>query len=350
MSGSAQNMLTLSELYFTDGDGSYRFQWSNQAYIFDRAKPHRNDYDLDDEEEYAEYIIDLARYDLVQKHLNDGSQNAASYKITIYDKDTGNVAYTQTLSGCSVDVELDEGEYLWEVEAYDAQGNLITSSGRAYIYAWCDDWSMERIDEVDYNSSSASFNVYDGTCDYAHNAYIGRVSSNTEDKDFYFLMSGPADPEEAWNDAAYGGYMVSTNKVDGSYDTTGNCLIGKSGIYEYENGQWNYKVFVNLEFGVSDDPRSEKDYLYTDGGAEGNKLYKWDPVRNNIVEVLTASDEIYYISDEYYNTRDGVFSIADNSLVLSYQCRYGECPVYDDLFFNIFAKNSSAWLFIRVRD
>ena len=135
--------------------------------------------------------------------------------------------------------------------------------------------------------------------------------------------------------------MVSTNKVDESYDATGNCLIGKSGIYEYENGQWNYKVFVNLEFGVSDDPMSEKDYLYTDGGAEGNKLYKWDPVRNNIVEVLTASDEIYYISDEYYNTRNGVFSIADNSLVLSYQCQYGECPVYDDLFFNIFAKNSS---------
>ena len=111
MSASNQNMLTLSELYFTDRNGNYRFQWSNQAYIFDRPQPVQSDYDFSgDENEIDQYYIDLARYDLVQKHLNDGSQNAASYKITIYDKDTGNVAYTQTLSGCSVDVELDEGE------------------------------------------------------------------------------------------------------------------------------------------------------------------------------------------------------------------------------------------------
>ena len=92
MGMTIENMLSLSEVYFTDGAGKYRLQWSNKALICNYAKPDIDDYydEEDNELEEDNYFADMAKYELIQGHLNDGSEKAASYRINIYERISGN--------------------------------------------------------------------------------------------------------------------------------------------------------------------------------------------------------------------------------------------------------------------
>ena len=340
MALTVKPMLYLADLYFINDDGSYRLQWTNQALV-DQAT-HPGEFDDDNE-----YYQQLAKYQYLTSHLNDGSNRAVSYRVNIYDKNNGRCIYSTVVTdGTSLDVDLSPQEYLWEVEALDARGQVITRSEKAYLNTECTDWDCYDA-QVSYQDSSAdrqmcSLGEY---WKYMRMAVGGKIiGKNIEDATFIVCGPGGCGNSEAWNIPKREGYMYSVSNAFGGFDgeflLTGNCLITCGGIYEYENGQWNYKMFTDPWMYGCEFPGSSSDYLLADE-AHGNILYKWDPLQDKLVEVLKASSEIYYISDYYYVTKDGVFSIADKSQILKYNVAWGENPVFNDMFVNIMAENSN---------
>ena len=334
-------MLYLSELYFTDGDGSYRFQWTNQAWLDQNTHPGSQ---VDDNEYYQA----LAKYNYISEHLNDGSNKAVSYRINIYDRDSQKKIFTNVISDFSINVNLEEGEYLWEIQALDGNGNIITTSEKSYINTQFDDWENDatisyrdsctshQVGEVGEERNTGSFPDY-----HARVAWAGRIISGGNDSNF--IVCGPCEcgNEAAWEFAQDAGFTYSTANAFGGFEgeflLCGNVLITCSGLYEYENGQWNYKIFTAPWVDGPETGTAEKAYFFVEGE---KTIYEWNSQQDKIVEVLTAAKEIYYVSDYYYVTQDGVFSIKDKSKVVDYDVRYGECPVFDDLFFNIYAENS----------
>ena len=334
-------MLYLADLYFINDDGSYRLQWTNQALVDRVTHPGS----VDDDNEYYQQ---LAKYQYLTDHLNDGSDRAVSYRVNIYNKNSGRCIYSTVVNdGTSLDVDLSPEEYLWEVEALDAHGRVITRSEKAYLNTECTDWDYYDA-QVSYRDSSADRqmcslgNYWDN---YMRMAAGGKIiGENIEDATFIVCGPGECGNSEAWNIPKREGYMYSVSNAfggfDGEFSLTGNCLITCGGIYEYEDGQWNYKMFTDPWMYGCEFSGSSSDYLLADE-AHGNILYKWDPQQDKLVEVLKASSEIYYISDYYYVTKDGVFSIAEKKQVLKYNVEWGENPVFNDMFVNIMAENSN---------
>ncbi len=345
MGMTIENMLSLSEVYFTDGDGKYRLQWSNKALICNYAKPDIDDYyDYEDDElEEDNYFADMAKYELIQGHLNDGSEKAASYRINIYERISGDKIYSEEVNGFAAEVNLYEGEYLWKVEALDSFGNVITSSSKAYINTCFDDWDCG--DNVSYNDSSANHQIIEGPG--YHGKFNGRIirlvyaeKIKTQDTEVYIFTCGPFDGDagSSWEIAKESGFMYSTETIDFDPETTANCLVTRAGIYEYENGQWNYKLFTEESFDISGN-MTNNNYLFLGEGPYGKDIYKYDTQQHSIVKVLTAASNVYGVSQNYYLTHYGVFDINNKSQVLSYDARYGEHLLFDDMFFNVFAKD-----------
>ena len=336
MSYRVQDMLYLGDLYFTDSSGNYRLQWTNRAWVDQVVHPG----EVEDDNEYYQQ---LAKYEYLSDHLNDGSGNAYSYRVNVYDKDTNQIVHTQVTSNFNVSVDLDCGEYLWEVEALNSSGQLITRSEKSYINTYFTNWSNAMSDVGDgivyfgdnFQSNSGSSIRWSAA---------GGVAGESRPLEC-FVVCGPGHcgNETAWEIPQQDGYTFSVSNAfggfDGEFALAGNCLVTCGGIYEYENGSWNYKLFTDPWMSIYED--GDAGYMFTDGESDGNKIFRWDAASDSMVTVLTAANEIYYISDYYYVTCNGVFSIANNSQILSYDVRYGECPVFNDMFLNIYAKDQS---------
>ena len=336
-----KNMLTLADLYFTDGKGNFRFQWSNQALVNSQQREPQFD------DDHYEYFQDLAKYEYVQEHLNDGSNNAVSYRVNIYNKKSGKLVATQTVNDFDAEFALGKGQYLWEVEALDVSGRVITKSEKAYFYSPdFDDYDNEA--KISYKDSSANHQIAEiETCYdsfsysygsmYVRLAVIGKIISG--DNEAYFSICGPAEcgSETSWDLAEEGGYMYPVSNAFGGFPgeffMTENCLLANSGIYVYENGQWNYKYFTQPEF-----DGSGSDYIFVE---DDRTIYQYDVENNTLKTICTSPKDIYMVSGLYYATSDGIFSIEDSRQILSYNVKYGEHLLYDDLFFNIFAKDTS---------
>ena len=341
MAYSVKSMLYLADLYFTDGEGNYRFQWTNKAFA-DKVK-HPGAVEDD-----SSYYQDLAKYEYMSEHLNDGSGNAQSYRITIYSEETEEAIYSIVTDDFSVSVSLGKGEYLWEVEALDKYGNVITVSEQSYVNTSFDNWE----DEPDYiyfkDSSADRFMAHAG--DYYNHirwAVGGAIFSKDGETTDYFTVCGPGlcGNEEAWQIPLEEGYSFSVSNAfggfGGEFALTGSCMVTCGGIYEYEDGRWNYKMFTAPWFSCTQQGGTT-DYLFTeDGGLYSNVLYKWDTENDTIVKVLTAEDEIYCVSDRYYVIQDGVYSIEDNEQILARDVIYGENPVFNDMYLHVYAKNAS---------
>ena len=340
MAYSVKEMLYLADLYFTDGEGNYRFQWTNKAFV-DKVK---HPGEVEDDNEYYQA---LAKYNYMTDHLNDGSGEAQSYRITIYSEETEEAVYSAVTDDFSVSVSLGKGEYLWEVEALDAQGNVITVSEQSYVNTSFDDWEDEP-EMLFFNDSSAD-RFMGNMGDHVTNirwSSAGGIFSKEGSADF-FIVCGPGwcGNETAWEIPQEEGYMFSVSNAfggfGGEFNLTGNCLVTCGGIYEYEDGRWNYKMFTAPWFSCTQQGGTT-DYLFTeDGGLYSNVLYKWDTENDTIVKVLTAEDEIYCVSDRYYVIQDGVYSIEDNEQILARDVIYGENPVFNDMYLHVYAKNAS---------
>ena len=126
MAYSMKPMLYLADLYFSDGQNKFRFQWTTQAWVDRVSKPtYDDDYD---------YFQNLSKYNYLKEHLNDGSQNAVSFRINIYDKENPDIIkYTKEVNSCEAEFTMEAGEYLWDVTALDAKGNEITRSEKSYF-------------------------------------------------------------------------------------------------------------------------------------------------------------------------------------------------------------------------
>ena len=348
-----QNMLSLAEVYFTDGNGNYRFQWSSNALICNFGKPNINDYYYEDDDEWdtEEYYRALAKYELIQKHLDDGSEKAASFRINIYDMKSGDVVYSNVVSTFEDEVNLIAGEYLWEVEALDSKGNVITVSSKAYINSCFDYWD-DMIEIVEYSDSSAEHTVFE--CgdyigefngDYYPRASAGKISTDGDKAKFIICCPAViwgddnAESEAIWNVAKKYGFMCSADSIDPAPEATSNCMVTRSGIYEYENGKWIYKLFIEEEFDVSG-YMTGNDYLFTQEGPYAKNIYKYDTATDSVIKVLTAASDVYGISKYYYLTEDGVFNIDNRSQILKYDVCYGEHLLFDDMFFNVYAEST----------
>ena len=338
---TTQTMLYLSELYFIDGNDSYRFQWTNQIWIDKNIHP-------GEPEDDSEYYQALAKYNYISNHLNDGSDKAASYRINIYDRDSEEKIFTAVTGDFSINVELENGEYLWEIQALDGNGNVITTSEKSYVNTEFDDWEDDATISYRDSSSSHQLGEVGDVCGNSFPdkgcrvAWAGRIISG--EKDSNFMVCGPADcgNESAWEFSQDAGFTYSIANAfggfDGEFPLCDDVLITCSGLYEYENGQWNYKIFTAPWVCGPKTGSTDKAYFFVDGE---NTIYEWNSDQDKIAEVLTAAKEIYDISDYYYVTQDGVFSIKNKSTVVDYDVQYGEHLVFDDLFFNIYAENSA---------
>ena len=106
MALTVKPMLYLADLYFINDDGSYRLQWTNQALVDRVTHPGS----VDDDNEYYQQ---LAKYQYLTDHLNDGSDRAVSYRVNIYNKNSGRCIYSTVVNdGTSLDVDLSPEEYL----------------------------------------------------------------------------------------------------------------------------------------------------------------------------------------------------------------------------------------------
>ena len=117
-------MLSCSDIYFVNDDGEYRLQWSTSALIEGLSKP------VLDDDDYDEYYRQLAKYNYIKKHKNDSSNTAAKFLCRVYDYQTGNLIDSIQTDGFCAEFDLESGEYLWDVQALDDKGNVITSSGK----------------------------------------------------------------------------------------------------------------------------------------------------------------------------------------------------------------------------
>ena len=133
-------MLSLGDLYFTDGNGNYRLQWSTTAVVEKIAKPNAADFgrpgDYDDD-----YYKQLAKYNYLNAHKNDQSNTAAKFVCRVYDLETEALVREVETADKSATVALDAGEYLWEVAALDKSGKTITTSERFYICTGFSEWN-----------------------------------------------------------------------------------------------------------------------------------------------------------------------------------------------------------------
>ena len=335
-------MLYLADLYFTDGNENFRFQWTTKAFVAESAN-------MPNDSEEEEYYQDLAKYNYRQEHLNDGSNKAVKFKVTIYDKKNKTEIASKIVNGFEAEFKLNDGEYLWDVVALDANGNEITRSEKAYFI----NPDFEDYDDLDadisYKDSSANHKIVDidsiygdvntgiNGCWICRKSVIGKI--NTGNKEAYFSVCGPGDcgDEEAWNMAQNGGYMYSVSNAFGGFNgeflASKDCLITCGGIYEYENGKWNYKLFTE-PWMCGSEAKAEKNYMFYD-----RTIYTWDTEQDKLVEVRTVENEIYFISDLYYLTEEGVFSIEKNEHILEYNVEYGENLIFNDMFFNVFVRD-----------
>ena len=340
MSFSIKPMLYLADLYFTDGNDNFRFQWTTDTLVSHTQTP--PEYDGDDENEYYQK---LAKYTYIQKHLDDNSDKAVSFQVNIYAKKSGKLVASQNVTSCEAEFHLADGEYLWEVTALDANGNVITTSEKSYfVNPDFEDYDDNDVN-ISYRTSSLNHQV---ACIETINApingmYYGKISEIgkiiTGKKEAYFSVCGPFNgDEETWELAQQGGYAFSVSAAYGGFDgefyLTGSLLVTCGGIYEYENGKWNYKLFaepwINAPEGHTGD-----DFLYI-----GNTIYKWDTAKDQLVAVRTTDKDIYYISDHYYVNADGVFSINTSKQIVDHEIYYGECPLFNDMLVNSFARNA----------
>ena len=194
MAYTVKNMLYLADLYFSDGKGTFRFQWTTKAFDDGLSKPTRYD--------DSEYYQMLSKYQYRKEHLNDGSKNAASFRVTVYDKTGTNVIRSATVDGTDFDAEfkLDAGEYLWDVAALDASGKVITVSEKSYVNTNVRDYGNN---EISYSTSSSNHLVaYAGEFWNDHfRACTGKIISG--DDEAYFNVCGQAGMsyDEAWDHA-----------------------------------------------------------------------------------------------------------------------------------------------------
>ncbi|MBR7107016.1 MAG: hypothetical protein IKC89_01240 [Lentisphaeria bacterium] len=337
MSFSTKNMLYLADLYFTDGNDNFRFQWTTDAWVSELPVHPGVPEDHDDNNEYYQK---LAKYTYMQDHLDDNSSTAASFKVSIYAKKSGKLVASKNVTSCEAEFHLANGEYLWEVTALDANGNVITTSEKSYfVNPDFDDFDDEDA-QTSYRTSSRNHKVAYIETTYEHGvktSEIGKII--TGGKDAYFSVCGPhSGNENTWECAQEGGYAFSVSAAFGGFD--GEFYLGKNilstcgGIYEYENGKWNYKLFTE-PWMLTSEANPDTDYLYW-----GNTIYKWDCAGDKLIVVRETDKEVYYISDHYYINADGVFSIATGKQVLAYNISIGECPLFNDMLVHSFARNA----------
>ena len=331
-------MLSCSDIYFVNDDGKYRLQWSTNALVEGISKP------VLDDDDYDEYYRQLAKYNYIKKHKNDSSNTAAKFLCRVYDYQTGNLIKSIQTDGFCAEFDLASGEYLWDVQALDDKGNVITSSGKNYICTFpCNNNSsgVSAKDSSQYHTISHSGDSYGNSFRLAVAIEINSHDGNTAN----FIVCGPSQngPHMDWEAAIEGGFDFSdSNAFDGF---TGNFCMGKDtmissrGIYEYENGQWNYKTFTESQYYASEAGFSN-DFLFTDGGANGKTIYQWNSETDRLVSIQTAPGDVYGLSANYYICADGVFSINSGKKIINRKIFYGENLIYDDMYLNVVAQNN----------
>lgn len=225
MSFSTKNMLYLADLYFTDGNDNFRFQWTTDAWVSELPVHPGVPEDHDDNNEYYQK---LAKYTYMQDHLDDNSSTAASFKVSIYAKKSGKLVASKNVTSCEAEFHLANGEYLWEVTALDANGNVITTSEKSYfVNPDFDDFDDEDA-QTSYRTSSRNHKVAYIETTYEHGvktSEIGKII--TGGKDAYFSVCGPhSGNENTWECAQEGGYAFSVSAAFGGFD--GEFYLGKN--------------------------------------------------------------------------------------------------------------------------
>lgn len=353
------NMLSLGDIYFTDGKGNFRFQWSTSA-LYDNKliNPDPALFLEDGGEIDDDYFVLKSRYNQVSAHQNDGSNNAANFICRVYDRATNAVVREAAVNGTSVEFNLPDGEFLWDVTAVDGAGNEITRSEKNYICTYPAAWendsmkisakdssSTHLIGEVGGVYADAEFN---GQMYSARLALAGRIKNINDQTESNFIVSGPEIGEEkAWNAAQAEGYAYSVSNacgtLSGDFVISGDLLLTDAGLYVYENGQWNYKFFVQPWLWGSES-FDDASVLFCDGGGlYGKTVFRWNPEAGTLEEMITAKKQIYMISGKYHVTEDGVFSNTTGKKILSYKIADGEGEhrIYNDLFLNSYLKDGS---------
>ncbi|MBR7121193.1 MAG: hypothetical protein IKC94_02995, partial [Lentisphaeria bacterium] len=332
-------MLSCADIYFINDDGEYRLQWSTSALIEGLSKP------VLDDDDYDEYYRQLAKYNYIKKHKDDSSDTAAKFLCRVYDYQTGNLIDSIQTDGFCAEFDLESGEYLWDVQALDDKGNVITSSGKNYICTSpCNNNPMgvSAKDSSQYHTISHTGDCYGDSFRLAVAIEISSYDGNTAN----FIVCGPSQngPHMDWEAAEAGGFDFSDSNAfegfTGKFCMGKDTMISSRGIYEYENGQWNYKTFTEIRYGASEAGFSN-DFLFTDGGANGKTIYQWNSETDRLVTIQNAPGDVYRLSANYYICADGVFSINSGKKILDRKIFYGENLIYDDMYLNVVAQNQS---------
>ena len=358
------SMLSLADLYFftenSDGEYTYRFQWSTQAVkgaVDGVFNPNINDYYDDEEEEVdSDYYITKALYDYVSANKNDGTDQADSFIFRIYEKDTGALVKEIATTGKSIDITDLNGEYLWNVTALK-DGQVIKTSEKLYFHTYHKKCGLEGGPNGagDY-SESEIYNASSENHAMRQTAFSGHIvqgvitSYGTVASDFFVCgeagnHGGPRNGKEPYEAAKNGGYLFSISNSHGGigrgFQTTENCLFSQSGIYVYNNGQWDY-VAYNTKVDVAIHCESGNFFALDDDSVTDTAtrtLYKYNPESGEIETIATASGTIDLISSNglYYQSYDGVYRISDNQKVLAQNIDDGEYYLFDDIAVNIYS-------------
>ena len=348
---SSITSLSLADLYFTDGEGNYRLQWSTNA-VIDETTTRKPQYDDD-----SDYYVELSRYNYYQAHKNDGSGAAASFVCRIYDGETGQLVQEVETTDFSATVALDpEKEYLWEVSALNAKGQTITTSGRNYLNTGFSDWDGDAW--IDYRGSCISHTIgemgqYWGECRVGNNdinwcrlAFAGEIGNSGDGTTSRFVVCGPwcMGNKENYESSVRGGFDFSTSNAcgnfNGDFDISGKYLISNGGLYVYEDGQWNYESNISTWLWASE-AYDDGGYFLLDWGNSSKAIFRWDENSKKFCEVRTAAKPLIQVSGNYYVSLDGVYSISSGRQIVKQSFGYGEALLFDDLLVNVLARNSA---------
>lgn len=322
-------MFSLSEIYFVTekeaGVYSYRFQWSDrviEAALNGISAPNTDDFWDDEDEEFdSEYFSARTFYDYIRANKNDNSDQATRYVVNIYSKSNGDLVKTIETTEKSVDVELNDGEYLWSVSAY--KGNqLLKDSAQALMRTA----HPSSGDGIEYPSDSSDFHKISEV--YSMGAYsnvtCGRVDSFDGNCAAFVVNRYGEDAEGAYDAAQEGGYLFSPsanfNGFEDEFLLSENCLFANSGLYVYNEGKWDYVAYLP-EVGTVSSSRGNY-FTLDDEFWNSNCLssvYSYDPVQKKIEVKATAWSEIYHLSSagSYYLTASGVYTMDGNRYVCS---------------------------------
>ena len=350
------SMLSLADLYFftenSDGEYTYRFQWSTQAVkaaVDGVFNPNINDYD--DEEDY---YSTKALYDYVSANKNDGTDQADSFIFRIYEKDTGALVKEIATSGTSVDITDLDGEYLWEVSALK-NGAVIKTSDKAFFttdHAPCYQAGIndDAFDNRDYDDlfTGSSANHSLGTISSTASSYgnkQGIIISHGHNHSNFFAC-GEWDDSYDWENrlnpyelAQQGGYLFSisnfTDRIKHHFPLTENCMYGMCGLYVYNEGKWDYIAYSSkAKTGYN---TAAGDFFFLDNemiaGANSRTVYRYNTVTQKIETLATSQTPLWGISPSgtHYMSYNGIYRINDNKKVVSIADEDGEYLLFDNV-------------------